>query len=102
MDEYVSRETVNNIIEDMRNNHFILMSERINLALLKSKVAEIPAADVQPVKRGKWIWSELPEFGNPYGSYICSECKSRQAYRENFCLNCGARMDGETNDCNDK
>ena len=47
----------------------------------------------QPVKRGKWIWDSKPEFGNPYGSYTCSECESKQAYRENYCPDCGARMD---------
>ena len=52
MAEYISREAVNYLIEDMQNNRFILMCEIFNLALLKSKVAEIPAADVQPVK---WI-----------------------------------------------
>ena len=54
------------------------------------------AADVQPVRRGKWIWDSSPEFGNPYGSYACSECNERQAFKENYCPNCGARMDGDT------
>lgn len=49
MDEYISREDVLDIIEDMRNNHFILMGERVNLAFLKSKITELPAADVQPI-----------------------------------------------------
>jgi hypothetical protein len=52
MDEYISREAVNDLIEDIRNNHFILMSDRVTLLLLKSKVAEIPTADVQPVISG--------------------------------------------------
>ena len=51
MDEYISREAVNDLIEDIRNNHFILMSDRVTLALLKSKVADIPAADVKPVEK---------------------------------------------------
>jgi hypothetical protein len=48
---------VNDLIEDIRNNHFILMSDRVTLALLKSKVAEIPTADVQPVDR----WTSIEE-----------------------------------------
>lgn len=48
-DEYISREDVLDIIEDMRNNHFILMGERANLAFLKSKITELPVADVQPI-----------------------------------------------------
>lgn len=52
----------------------------------------VPLADVQPVKHGRWIWDSSPEFGNPYGSYVCSECDERQAYRENYCPKCGADM----------
>ena len=50
---------------------------------------------VQPVKHGRWIWDNSPEFGNPYGSYKCSECKERQSFKENYCPNCGAKMDGD-------
>lgn len=64
---YISREAVNELIEDVRNNHFILMSDRVTLALLKSKVTEIPAADVQPVRRGKW-----EQIGEQ--SAKCTEC----------------------------
>lgn len=53
MAEYISREAVNNLIEDMQNNRLLLVCERTNLYILKSKVAELPAADVQPVKQ--WI-----------------------------------------------
>ena len=53
---------------------------------------EAEAADVQPVKRGRWVYSERPEFGNPYGSYQCSECKHIVPYKENYCPNCGADM----------
>ena len=49
MAEYISREAVNNLIEDMQNNRLLLVCERTNLYILKSKVAELPAADVQPV-----------------------------------------------------
>lgn len=47
----------------------------------------MPAADVQPVKRGKWI-------GVDYDTYFeCSECKHMtdwQLYK--YCPYCGARM----------
>lgn len=54
----------------------------------------IESADVQPVKHGKW------------DGYICSECNVCADYfisgdfyfdeKPNFCPNCGARMDGDT------
>lgn len=56
-------------------------------------VGSVEAADVQPVKRGKWI-------GVDYDTYFeCSECKHMtdwQLYK--YCPYCGARMDGEQND----
>ena len=54
--------------------------------------------NIQLVKHGKW------------NGYICSECNVCADYfmsgdfylefneKPNFCPNCGARMDGETND----
>ncbi len=51
-----------------------------------------------PVVHGRWIWDNSPEFGNPYGSYKCSECKERQSFKENYCPNCGAKMDGDRDD----
>lgn len=60
-DEYISREDVLDIIEDMRNNHFILMGERANLAFLKSKITELPVADVQPVPQWISVKERLPE-----------------------------------------
>ena len=49
-------------------------------------------SDVQPVKRGRWMWDEKPTFGNPYGSYICSECGEMSVFKENYCCGCGADM----------
>ena len=53
----------------------------------------IPAADVRPVVRGKWIVRGQDIY--------CSACKSESGYNpfgassfSNFCPNCGAEMDG--------
>lgn len=98
MAEYISREAVNDLIEDVRNNHFILMRNRVTLALLKSKVAEIPAADVQPVKRGKWNIKEDHFHSNIIMNYAeCSccghTCSTTESEHNNYCPKCGARMD---------
>lgn len=56
----------------------------------------MPTADVQEVKHGKWD-------GNGYLKN-CSLCGTVVNFNEvsnwlyNYCPNCGARMDGETND----
>lgn len=66
-------------------------------------IDSIPAADVAPVRHGHWIY----DCGNEYADYYhCSECGAEidlcnEIYTEtkpNYCKNCGARMDKETND----
>lgn len=66
-------------------------------------IDSIPSADVAPVRHGHWIC----DGGNEYvDHYHCSECGSKidlcnEIYTEpkpNYCKNCGARMDKETND----
>ena len=67
-------------------------------------ISDIPAADVQPVKRG--YWEEVTDYSG-WGDthYRCSVC-GEEWYLEdgkpkdnnmNFCPRCGARMDGEQN-----
>ena len=78
----------------MQNNRLLLVCDRTNLYILKSKVAELPAADVQPVKHGRWIWdSNAPH--REHGAYKCSNCGCHSDFEENYCYNCGARMDGD-------
>jgi len=59
----------------------------------------IPAADVEPVRHGRWVKMVRmmpPEFT---GHYSCSECDwfcKKQSVREtdfDFCPGCGAKMD---------
>jgi hypothetical protein len=75
-----------------------------NIEKLRAAGVEPSVSDVRYVrlaeyedkdKRGEWVWDSSPEFGNPYGSYACSECKERQAFKENYCPNCGIRMKQE-------
>ena len=60
----------------------------INIADLMDVFAEIPAADVAPVRRGHWI------EGN--GFQICSVCGEEHEwdeYRATYCDVCGAEME---------
>lgn len=52
-------------------------------------VKAIPTADVAEVRHGKW------ELSFDKNSYKCSLCKFKYRFIDNFCPNCGARMDGE-------
>ena len=50
----------------------------------------IPAADVAPVRHGRWI--DAREY---CGDYMCSNCEALYGTNKfNYCPNCGAKMDG--------
>jgi len=55
---------------------------------LARRISEIPAADVAPVVRGRWIDVE----DSPLST--CSVCGfSLGSYTFNYCPNCGAKME---------
>lgn len=75
----------------------------IRIADLCDTFGDIPAADVAPVVHGRWIgidssfWkpthsSDIPVFRK---TYRCSEYRRKTAIAENYCPNCGAKMDKE-------
>ena len=62
----------------------------IPLGDLVDTFADIPAADVAPVRRGRWIEED--------GTQICSECGEEhewEDYRAPYCDTCGAKMNKE-------
>lgn len=81
MPEYIGREAA---IAETRK-------PRLTDAELRRRLASIPAADVRPVRRGKWTL-------NKDGSGTCSECGRTQNNCwdldnwDNFCHFCGADM----------
>lgn len=55
------------------------------------EIDRVPAADVEPVRHGRW-----EDAGDGY--VVCSECGEEHSwidYRASYCENCGAKMDGE-------
>lgn len=86
------------------------------MAEMQEFIKQLPSADVQPVRRGHWIWKErhrnslrvvkgIDRYGKEGDLQIheeykekvnyCSECgKQGHEVSLNFCPNCGARMDG--------
>lgn len=50
---------------------------------------DFPAADVQPVRHGRWIDEPIKGI-----RYHCSICFGRFDYTWHYCPNCGAKMDG--------
>ena len=55
-------------------------------------IDEIPAADVSPVKHGRWIWRNKWE---PFEcKYECSICHDGSDLESKYCPNCGCLMLG--------
>ena len=71
------------------------------------RLLSIPAADVAPVRHGRWIMKKT-SAGASYT--ICSHCNASVKYNDeygtaimnlkgaNYCPNCGAKMDGSSNE----
>ena len=90
MAEYIEREAV--LAEAYYDGNF-------NLVIPAKKVRNIPAADVAPVRHGLWEARAIPR-SDPDGDWIaleyhCSLCNRLEYRKENYCPNCGCRMDLE-------
>ena len=51
-------------------------------------IKNLPSADVVPVRHGRWDY-------DPSGAW-CSVCGEYSEVESNYCGNCGAKMDGES------
>lgn len=96
MDEYIKRSAL--IAEFKRlglgANSLV---ERIFADGVYTVIETMPAADVAPVRHGRWIWNAART--KPF----CSECgeepwRASNFVLPNYCPNCGAKMDGAENE----
>ena len=104
MAEYIEREAALNICqkeyeERLKMHDYCGDSVAWNIG---GAIKGLPAADVAPVMHGQWIgvdssfWksrhdTDIPVFRK---TYRCPFCARRTAIMENYCPNCGAKMDG--------
>lgn len=107
MCDYISREAIIDEFEEEMAfvskpvDRDALINKGLRIAL--KDIKNQPAADVQPVKHGRWICNEELYYN---GMTKCS-CCNEEYYTEdiqnlqedlrtvNYCPNCGARMDGD-------
>ena len=102
MTEYIEREAIS---EEIRKYYYknppnFSYGEGFDRGLDRAQraILDAPAADVTPVRHGRWIGAPL--FGND--NCKCSECGSwhnihanlRGKIMQKYCPNCGAKMDG--------
>lgn len=100
MAEYINREAVLTEIYQYTRHYWPTVS------YVESIIKEQPAADVEPVQHGRW---EVVDWVEPDGHGFgliktnnagkrCSNCrncfKAELLWKDNFCPNCGAKMDG--------
>ena len=99
MAEYIKREETVAALTEFRDDqtvskyltarHCLVARRAIEGAI---KVLEsLPAADVEPVKRGRW----LPQILNGTRIWDCSECKTIGSPAWKRCPVCEAKMDEE-------
>lgn len=96
MAEYIEREAARNTLYE---------ADAITMEGVKI-LNQFPAADVAPVRHGRWVLGKVePGYFTPGGNrpWICSECGYLASWRldkpnYNYCPNCGAKMDLEGGD----
>ena len=87
MAEYVTKEQV---IDWYRP--YGQTDEPIPFEILVSDLKDMDAADVAPVRHGRW----LPFHSTAAGDIqYCSACEIGCTWKPNYCPNCGAKMDLE-------
>ena len=123
MAEYIDRDAAISEIE--RREALMVGDKRVSVDAMKSFIKNRPAADVAPVRHGRWILEAHDERANYRWNVTaeCSECCDEQkeiwagffpnvpspiardaalvsaesVKLSNYCPNCGARMDGDEN-----
>lgn len=86
MGDYISQETA------LAEQKMYSLYASTEMEVPVEAILKIPAADVMPVRHGRWKW---------YDSFSCrcSECEKYwiapgDQYDYHYCPNCGAKMDG--------
>ena len=99
MAEYIERETmIENIVQEaLYYCYHDMNGESRGLMSAKELLQKAPAADVEPVRRGKWIC--VADYGE--SEYKCTNCHDVWYLDEGtpiengmyYCPNCGAKME---------
>lgn len=97
MAEYIERETIKAAMI-----HYGFKSP--DMTVTEFVEDELPAADVSPVRHGRWLHTEEPLGWQDVDCMECSACHDSWVIGEdycfddmplwNYCPSCGAKMDG--------
>ena len=99
MDEYIKREAATNVACNILWN-----INDLSTSVMAKALNSIPAADVAPVRHGRWLHTEEPLGWKDVDCMECSACHDSWIIEEdycfddmplwNYCPSCGAKMDG--------
>lgn len=90
MAEYIERETLLALMRpDDPNDEKAAITIATAKKLIRRLAYRVPAADVAPVRHGRWIYvdTDKEEF------FVCNRCKKKEYWESNYCPNCGSKMD---------
>ena len=89
MTEYISRDTA-----IARLTRLEVTDKLATMADAKREIADMPAADVAPVRHGTWLLIGADKRGRG-GIFECSACNGCSPHKDPYCPKCGAKMDGK-------
>ena len=104
MKEYIERAAVEKFIEDGLNNPDKNKAFGHDAIEIMAEIHYMPAADVAPVRHGRWIEDERTYPGPGLKNNLCSVCgEIAGSWKEGlepgrkwaYCPNCGALMEGK-------
>lgn len=100
MAEYIEKWSVVNRLIDIENEFqqykpFHGYEHAMYRKICEAEIAigKTQAADVVPVRHGRWIEQEKYTFGTMYDCSICGDRILDNGHSWNYCPNCGAKMD---------
>lgn len=98
MDEYIEKNKAIKELYEVYDHEFPTASggfDEYARMIVPNTIKNMPAADVAPVRHGRWIEQEKYAFGVMYDCSICDNRILDNGHSWNYCPNCGAKMDGE-------
>ena len=104
MAEYIDREAANEALRECVRAYPNSFYSGIEVS--RTAIRKLPAADVAPVRHGRWITrmevSETPYYRAYTPVWKCSECELDYdpgvCKQIKYCYNCGAKMEKEVED----
>ena len=94
MAEYIELEALLREIE--RREALLVGDKLVSVDAMKSFIKNRPAADVAPVRHGRWVYAKTYYDIDECNCSLCGQLMTTAIdKRMNYCPNCGAKMDLE-------